>query len=73
MNNNENYYYIIKDYAIEDVGKLFFSKSNVDNIQKSIKNIILKSLNVSWANKLFNSDGLIFDLTYLGFNFLLAK
>ena len=46
MNNNEDYYYIIKDYAIEDVGLLFFSKSNVDNIQKTIKNIVLKTLNV---------------------------
>ena len=46
MINNENYYYIIKDYAIEDVGLLFFSKSNVDNIQKIIKNIVLKTLNV---------------------------
>ncbi len=46
MNNNENYYYIIKDYVIEDVGLLFFSKSNVNNIQKTIKNIVLKTLNV---------------------------
>lgn len=64
MNNNENYYYIIKDYAIEDVGKLFFSKSNVDNIQKSIKNIILKSLNVELTQNQ-NTESLLMVMRYV--------
>lgn len=64
MNNNENYYYIIKDYAIEDVGKLFFSKSNVDNIQKAIKNIILKSLNVELTQNQ-NTESLLMIMRYV--------
>ena len=64
MINNENYYYIIKDYAIEDVGKLFFSKSNVDNIQKAIKNIILKSLNVELTQNQ-NTESLLMIMRYV--------
>lgn len=64
MNNNENYYYIIKDYAIEDVGKLFFSKSNVDNIQKAIKNIILKYLNVELTQNQ-NTESLLMIMRYV--------
>lgn len=64
MNNNEDYYYIIKDYAIEDVGLLFFSKSNVDNIQKSIKNIVLKTLNVELTQNQ-NTESLLMIMRYI--------
>lgn len=64
MNNNEDYYYIIKDYAIEDVGLLFFSKSNVDNIQKSIKNIVLKTLNVELTQNQ-NTESLLMVMRYV--------
>ena len=64
MNNNEDYYYIIKDYAIEDVGLLFFSKSNVDNIQKTIKNIVLKTLNVELTENQ-NTESLLMVMRYV--------
>lgn len=64
MINNENYYYIIKDYAIEDVGLLFFSKSNVDNIQKTIKNIVLKTLNVELTENQ-NTESLLMVMRYV--------
>ena len=64
MNNNEDYYYIIKDYAIEDVGLLFFSKSNVDNIQKTIKNIVLKTLNVELTQNQ-NTESLLMVMRYV--------
>ena len=64
MNNNENYYYIIKDYVIEDVGLLFFSKSNVDNIQKTIKNIVLKTLNVELTENQ-NTESLLMVMRYV--------
>lgn len=64
MNNNENYYYIVKDYNIENVGLLFFSKSNVDNIQKSIKNIILKTLNVELTENQ-NTESLLMIMRYV--------
>ena len=61
---NENYYYIIKDYVIEDVGLLFFSKSNVDNIQKTIKNIVLKTLNVELTENQ-NTESLLMVMRYV--------
>lgn len=64
MINNENYYYIIKDYVIEDVGLLFFSKSNVDNIQKTIKNIVLKTLNVELTENQ-NTESLLMVMRYV--------
>ena len=64
MNNNEDYYYIIKDYVIEDVGLLFFSKSNVDNIQKTIKNIVLKTLNVELTQNQ-NTESLLMVMRYI--------
>lgn len=64
MISNDNYYYIIKDYTIEDVGKLFFSKSNVDNIQQAIKNIILKSLNVELTQNQ-NTESLLMVMRYV--------
>ena len=64
MNNNEDYYYIIKDYAIEDVGLLFFSKSNVDNIQQTIKNIVLKTLNVELTENQ-NTESLLMVMRYV--------
>ena len=64
MNNNEDYYYIIKDYAIEDVGLLFFSKSNIDNIQKTIKNIVLKTLNVELTQNQ-NTESLLMVMRYV--------
>lgn len=64
MINHENYYYIIKDYAIEDVGLLFFSKSNVDNIQKTIKNIVLKTLNVELTENQ-NTESLLMVMRYV--------
>ena len=64
MNNNEDYYYIIKDYAIEGVGLLFFSKSNVDNIQQTIKNIVLKTLNVELTENQ-NTESLLMVMRYV--------
>lgn len=51
LNNYDNikdrqYYYIVKDYNIEQVGLIFFSKTNVDKIQQIIKELIKEYLNV---------------------------
>lgn len=46
MNNSKPYYYIIKDYNIDKVGLLFFSKKNVNLIQETIKQLIKEFLNV---------------------------
>lgn len=43
---NRQYYYIVKDYNIEQVGLIFFSKTNVDKIQQIIKELIKEYLNV---------------------------
>lgn len=44
--NREPYYYIVRDFNIEKVGLIFFSKQNVDKIQQMIKELIKEYLNV---------------------------
>lgn len=40
------YYYVLKDYDIEETGLIFFSVENVNMIQNKIKQIIYKLSNV---------------------------
>ena len=37
MQNSDGYYYIVRDFQIENVGLIFFSKLNIEEIQKKIK------------------------------------
>ena len=64
MYQEENYYFIVKDFQIENVGLIFFSKSNVDKIQEKIKEIILETLNVKLTSNQ-NTESLLMVMRYI--------
>ena len=64
MYQEENYYFIVRDFQIENVGLIFFSKSNVDKIQKKIKEIILETLNVKLTSDQ-NTESLLMVMRYI--------
>ena len=64
MYQEENYYFIVRDFQIENVGLIFFSKSNVDKIQEKIKEIILETLNVKLTSNQ-NTESLLMVMRYI--------
>ena len=64
MYQEENYYFIVRDFQIENVGLIFFSKSNVDKIQEKIKEIILETLNVKLTSDQ-NTESLLMVMRYI--------
>ena len=64
MYQEENYYFIVRDFQIENVGLIFFSKSNVNKIQEKIKEIILETLNVQLTSNQ-NTESLLMVMRYI--------